>query len=125
MPPPILYIAGPYRDPRGPWFIERNIEAARKTSVELAQLGLGFICPHANSAMMDGAAPDSFWLEMDLELLRRSDGVLLLPGWENSSGASAEAKLARKQGLPVYFWPEDKMVLEKLARTQDPSLAPV
>jgi hypothetical protein len=49
-----------------------------------------------------GAAPDSVWLDGDLELLRRSDAVLLTDNWEKSSGARAEVEEANRVGIPVF-----------------------
>lgn len=34
----------------------------------------------------------------------RADAVVVLPGWENSPGASAEVALARAIGLPVLHY---------------------
>ncbi len=44
-----------------------------------------------------GAEP---WLTMDLELVKRSDAVLRLPG--ESSGADGEVAHARSLGIPVF-----------------------
>lgn len=44
---------------------------------------------------------DRFWLEGTLELLRRCDAVLLVPGWEKSSGTRAEIEEAERLGIPV------------------------
>lgn len=35
---------------------------------------------------------------------READGVIVLPGWENSPGASAEIALARAIKKPVYVY---------------------
>jgi hypothetical protein len=51
---------------------------------------------------LSGAAPDEVWLEGDLELMRRCDAVLLVPGWKQSSGTVAEVTEARRMGLPVF-----------------------
>lgn len=40
------------------------------------------------------------WMEIDLELVRRSDAVLRLPG--ESAGADREVELALRLGKPVY-----------------------
>lgn len=49
-----------------------------------------------------GAEP---WLTMDLELVKRSDAVLRLPG--DSSGADGEVEHATKLGIPVFYRIED------------------
>jgi len=75
----ILYTAGPYRAP-SPWGVHLNIEAAKIVARELWLAGHAVICPHANSAFMDGAAgeTDSVFLSGDLALLSRCDGIVSL-----------------------------------------------
>jgi len=46
-----------------------------------------------------------------MEWLKVSDVVLVLPGWENSSGTIAEIETAKELGIPVVFSFED--LLEK------------
>ena len=48
------------------------------------------------------STPQEFWLDMDLVILQHAWGVLLIPGWEDSRGAVAEAAFAEKHGLSVY-----------------------
>lgn len=98
---PVVYIAGPYRAPT-PWQIQENIRRAQSVALTVWKLGAVAICPHANTALFDGEADDSMWLEGDLELLRRSDAVCLVPGWDNSQGASAEYRLALELGMPTF-----------------------
>jgi hypothetical protein len=45
------------------------------------------------------------WLAMDLELVRRSDGVLRLPG--KSSGADGEVAHANECKVPVFYSVQD------------------
>ena len=101
----LAIVVGPYRDPRGPWFIVQNIRAAEAVSLELWQAGIANICPHLNSSLMDGAAPDEVWLAGGLEMLRRCDAVVVLPGWELSTGTAAEVTEAMLYGKPIYYWP--------------------
>lgn len=44
---------------------------------------------------------DRVALQQDIDALLRSDIVVLLPGWQESVGASAEEKLARWAGIQV------------------------
>lgn len=100
----IVYLAGPYRadTPRG---IVENIQRAEKVALELWAAGYPTICPHKNTALFDGGAPDEVWLSGDLEILRRCDVLVLLPGWHESSGSVEEKILAKSLGIPVYEWP--------------------
>lgn len=100
----LLYVAGPYRDKHGAYYVARNIEAAAEVAVELWRMGYAVICPHKNTAFFDGAAPDGVWLKGDLEMLRRCDGIVMINCWQSSVGAMAELEFARKNGLRVYDW---------------------
>ncbi len=99
--PIVAFVSGPYRDPRGPWFIQANIRAAEAVALSLWQRGIPTICAHKNTAMFDGAAPDEVWLAGDLVMLARCDAVVLVPGWQRSAGTRAEVDFARERGIPV------------------------
>ena len=107
----IAYVAGPYRASTH-YTIELNIRVAESIAIELWQMGFAVICPHKNSAHFDGLCRDDIWLAGDLEIISRlnprEDCLVLIPGWERSSGAAAEYDFAREQGLKVFWWPEDK-----------------
>ena len=102
----IIFISGPYRSDTE-YGVHKNIQNAEAVALRVWQLGHAAFCPHKNSAYFGGIAPDSAWLEGDIEIMRRCDAVCLVPGWEKSSGARAEIKLANEIGLPVYQTPED------------------
>ena len=102
---PVIYIAGAYRAPT-PWQILKNIRAAQEVALVVWRLGAVAICPHANTALFDGEADDAVWLQGDMELLRRSDAVVLVQGWERSTGAIAERTVAADRHIPV-FTPDD------------------
>ena len=98
----MLFVAGPYRAKNAAG-IRRNIENARLIAEELWTQGFGVICPHLNSAFMDGVAPDRQFLEADLMMLERCcDGLVCVPGWQKSEGARGEVKRARELNLPVF-----------------------
>lgn len=90
-----LYISGPMTglpDLNKPAF---HAEAARLRA-------MGFEIE--NPADVD-LGPDATWLDYmrgDLNLLLNCDGVVLLPDWVKSRGASVEHGLARSLGLQVF-----------------------
>lgn len=96
----VVYIAGPFRG-KSAWEVECNIRRAESLALVVWRMGAAVICPHTNTRFFDGAAPDKVWLEGDLEILRRCDAVVMVPGWARSKGATAERKLALELGLPV------------------------
>lgn len=99
----VCYVSGPYRaqTPAGIW---ANIMRARDVAMDLWRMGLIAITPHLNTMLMDGVRRDEDWLAGDLEILRRCDMVVLVPGWRASRGAQAEVQEALRIGLPVYEW---------------------
>jgi hypothetical protein len=103
---PVIYIAGPYRAAT-PWGILRNIRAAQEVALQVWKLGAVALCPHANTALFDGEAPDDLWLDGDLELLRRSDAIVMVHGWHRSTGACAERIYAIETLKLPRFEPDD------------------
>lgn len=106
---PVVYVAGPFRAAsayvaggQDMFRVQENIMRAMALSVEAWRLGAVALCPHANTMFFTGAADDRVWLDGDLELLRRSDAVLLTDNWQTSSGARHEVDVARAAGIPVF-----------------------
>lgn len=108
---PVIYVCGPYRAAT-PWKILENIRAAQQVALDLWKLGAVGLCPHANTALFDGEAPDKVWLEGDLELLRRCDAVVVFHGWRLSQGALAEVQHAQAAGIPVFEYPRELTIVQ-------------
>ena len=101
---PVVYVAGPYRG-RTPQAVELNIQTARAVGLLCCRKGWSPVIPHANTGLLDQLDPsigDEFWLASTMELLRRADAVVLVPGWEKSSGTRDEITEAQLRGIPVY-----------------------
>lgn len=99
----LIYVSGAYRAPTVRRVVE-NIRRAEEVALAFWRAGWAAFCPHLNTALFDGAAPDETWLAGDLEILRRCDAICMLPGWEHSAGAAAEKQQAEQDGLAVYYW---------------------
>lgn len=122
----IVYIAGPYSAPTA-MLIQENIEKARSWAVKLANESIGFICPHLNTAQFGlySEASESFYKEMDLDILSRCDAILMIPGWKRSPGACEERLAALLQGIPVFYAEDDWDNMVAWYRTQtQPQAAP-
>jgi hypothetical protein len=98
----IAYIAGPYRSDTVHGIVE-NIYRAEAVAIKYWQLGYAVICPHKNTALFDGLLPDEVWLAGAIEILKRCDVIVMMKGWENSSGSRAELEIALKFGLEVIY----------------------
>lgn len=110
----LVYVAGPYRASTA-WGIEQNIRRADEVAAQVWKAGLAAICPHANTRHMDGLTSDENFLDGTMEMLRRCDAVLLVEGWQKSSGSRAEVSEAMRLGKPVmYAWGDESVVADVL-----------
>lgn len=105
-----VYIAGRYSG-KDYNEIDRNIALAREWATELGLAGVTYFCPHTHSQHFEAVAPAiayEFWLKLDMHFLHTScNAILLLPGWELSSGARKEKEEAEALGYAVLFTPDD------------------
>jgi hypothetical protein len=111
----LAYVAGPYRASTESGVVQ-NIRNAEAVAVELWKMGYAVICPHKNTALFGGLAPDEVWLKGDLVMMRRCDLVVLAPGWQKSSGTRDEINDAGEHKIPIFLWPRDKGKLEAKAQ---------
>lgn len=101
----VIYIAGPYRDPRGEYYINENINIAKSHALSVWREGGVALCPHANTALFGGAwgIQDDVWLKGDLELIKRCDAVWAMAAYKKSQGACNEIEYAQEIGIPVLY----------------------
>jgi hypothetical protein len=99
-----VYVAGPYRGETRD-AVELNISVARAVGLLAARKGWAPVIPHCNTSLFDFVTsdlPDEFWLGATLELMRRCDAVVLIPGWQRSTGTLAEIAEAERLGMSVF-----------------------
>lgn len=101
---PVAYVAGPYRG-NNSLDVSHHIESARDVAAELWRRGYYVLCPHMNTAHLDGVVEDRIFLDGALALMRRCDLVVLARGWEHSEGSREEIREAFAIGKPIYEWP--------------------
>jgi hypothetical protein len=115
----VAYLAGPYRsyvDSEGRRHsIAENVRTAGRHGIEVWKRGYVALVPHTLTYLdpkqqrRDGGLanidPEVF-MEGELELVRRSDLVVMLPEWRHSRGAIAERAFAEEIGKPVLEWDE-------------------
>lgn len=114
----VLYVAGKFRGPSA-WAIEENIRAAEHVALALWRAGIPNICPHTNTRFFDGAAPDEVFLNGDLEILRRCDGIVMVSGWQASQGARRERQFALEHGLQVFHTTEEALLWVSLGQAKE------
>jgi hypothetical protein len=99
---PLIYIAGPFAAPTN-YDLQRNVMEAERAGLRVACNGGLPIIPHTMNRNFFGQLTEAFWRAGMIELLRRCDGLYMLPTWENSEGAKAERLCAIEYELPVYY----------------------
>jgi hypothetical protein len=85
-----------------------NITAAKLIAIELWEAGHTVICPHLNTywALAECDIPQDEYVKRDLQIVERCDGVVMIPGWEQSDGAVTEYMFAKLKDIPVWEYPE-------------------
>lgn len=88
----ILYLSGPMTGYRA-----YNAPAFHAAAERLQARGHVVLNPGA----LPPGLSDEAYMDIDLAMVRACEGVALLPGWERSAGARAEACYARRIGRPT------------------------
>lgn len=103
----LVYLAGPYTAPTL-WGQQQNQWRAEVVARRVAAVGAYPVTPHLCTPPEFGdLQTPGWWYAATLELMRRCDAVLLLPGWSRSTGARAERAEAERRGLPVFLHVRD------------------
>ncbi len=107
-----IYIAGPYRAP-SPWLLEQNVRRAEEMALQVAEAGACPVCPHTMTRFLHGTCDMDFWLRATMEMLRRCDGIILLPKWRLSEGSVGEFQWASRAGIPILDQETNKREVAK------------
>jgi len=103
----LLYTAGKYKGKNeGEKLI--NIATAMQVAIELWNDGHAVICPHLNTMDFEHYTnlDNVDFVELDLLIVERCDGIVMLPGWKDSRGAVREWEHAMNNNVRVYMWPD-------------------
>ncbi|MFA5036700.1 MAG: DUF4406 domain-containing protein [Candidatus Izemoplasmatales bacterium] len=98
----VVYIAGKFRASTH-YQIHLNIIHAEAAALKWWKQGYSVICPHLNTAHFQNECSDDVWLKGCEELVRRSDIVYMLKGWETSQGSRRELELAIELGKEIEY----------------------
>ena len=91
----IAYISGPMSGRK-----DHNFPAFYAAEEKLRSLGMRPINPARNPAQPDWAA----YMRYDLRQILECDTIVMLPGWEKSTGAKVEFLVANAIGLRVLMF---------------------
>ena len=101
------YVSGKYSPTEGGvesmGEIEENIARAASYALELWLLGFAVFCPHMNTANFEDLVPYDDLLMGDLRFVELMDTMFMVPGWEESAGATKERKYARAMKKPIFY----------------------
>ena len=101
----LIYVSGKYTDDTKEK-ISRNIAIARKYAIALWEMGYGVICPHLNTAHLEEDCKIGYedYIRADLEMVRRSDALFMIPdNWIDSKGAKRELDEAKRHNKRLFF----------------------
>ena len=96
----VSYICGPCTG-ANTWETERNIRRAESLAFAVAEAGAMPCTPHSITRPFHGTLL-RFWYDGTLELMRRCDALILVPGWEVSKGAGEEVAEAKRRSMPIF-----------------------
>jgi nucleoside 2-deoxyribosyltransferase len=124
MSTPLLYVAGPY-SANETYSEQDHIKRAEQVSIQLIIQGFHVITPHKNTSGYEQYEDDNItfdtWIEMDLNILKRCDGIYLFGDWNHSKGAMVEYGYAQKNTMPVFIerlFPSDILTIEDFYRVE-------
>lgn len=112
-----IYIAGPMSGMED-WNFPAFFEAER----QLKELGHEPINPAHNDgetveeALKSAGSPErpnnswAYYMRRDLPSVMGAEAICVLPGWQNSKGASLEVQVAKAIGLPLYILRDGKLM---------------
>jgi hypothetical protein len=105
----MIYVASPYSADE-PAMEAYRFEKTIQIVADMIMEGLLVISPIVHSHPIYTRRPETgaqweSWVAIDTELLRRCDEVvvLMIPGWQESRGVTAEIELAAEFGIPVTY----------------------
>jgi hypothetical protein len=104
----MIYLASPYSHD-DPAVRQARFESACRCAAYLMRAGHHVLSPIAYTHTISeaGGLPVdwTFWERFDRRFITACDKlwVLCIPGWRESSGVTAEIKIARQQGKPVWY----------------------
>ena len=104
----MIYVASPYSDP-DPLCREHRYQKVRDYTIEMIRAGAVAFSPimYLHKAAIDHDLPKdaAFWHKFNINMLRISDGVLVLClyGWQQSTGVQSEISSAEHLNIPIIY----------------------
>jgi hypothetical protein len=103
----MVCILGPYTGP-DVLTVAGNCRRGHDMAIELLRRGY---CVHDPWLDLEWALRANLPLETfknnTIEIMKRSDAIMLTEGWEFSEGVKPELEIARRRDIPVFLTPEE------------------
>jgi hypothetical protein len=97
------YLAGPMAG-----IEDHNFPYFEKAATRLRGQGYDVLSPHevdhGETPEERGSKPYAEYLKADFRILLACDGIILLPGWMKSRGATAELNLALTVDMSIWYY---------------------
>ena len=98
----LVFVAGPFTAPL-PAEVASNVRRARAVARIVAGVpGLFPVVTHNLSDGLEHIGDYEFWLYGAVAILRRCDAVVMVPGWQGSTGSTAAMTEAKRLKIPVF-----------------------
>lgn len=91
-----IYLAGPMTG-----LPDYNYPAFREAAEKLRERGWKVLSP-AENYNGDTSLPRYMYMRKNIKLLLKAEGIVLLPGWQDSEGAKLEFDIACALDLDIY-----------------------
>lgn len=98
----VVMISGSFRG-KNHWETENNIRRVEELAIKVQDLGAMPVMLHSMYRFFSGTATDEFFVDAGLELLERSDALLMEEHWANSEDAVRERNACREGGKPIFY----------------------
>lgn len=100
---PKFYLAGPMTG-----LPDYNYPAFAQTKAELVEMGFDVSSPHEidheEGKYPRGTRPYTHYIKEGLKLLLTCDAIILLPGWQTSTGCRMEVTVAQWSGMTTHLY---------------------
>lgn len=103
----LIYVSGKYTGT--PEQVLANIRVSELASLKLLNLDWAVLTPHKNTSgyeKFEKQFPNldyNFFMDIDVEMLRRCDAIFMLENWVDSRGAKIELDFAIENNIPVFY----------------------
>lgn len=99
----LVYISGPI-SPKNGRLIEDNVVAGLEMLLDLTKRGIPAFSPQIQAIYPSAhMVPYATWMEYDFAVIDFCTHMLMLYGWQKSTGACQEKEYADDKGIPVAY----------------------